>query len=186
MKKFSQNSTGSDPRETKGYDRPYVIAVASHKGGVGKTTISAALSWTFGQKNRRVVAVDGENQSGLTAICAKGDNDCFWKNVSLVRQLPPSMSRLSPRADLVLVDCPSIFDKEGQRIMELADGILLCINLDILMLRTLPRTLGVFHRLRERKPSTHILGIVVNQYQPRQIGLFQKINLVNDQLIISP
>lgn len=56
------NETGQKLRELK-----YVIAIANHKGGVGKTTTAAALSYLFVKKNDfRVLLIDADAQVNLT------------------------------------------------------------------------------------------------------------------------
>ena len=43
-----------------------VICVANHKGGVGKTTTTAALSYLFAKDGKRVLMVDADAQTNLT------------------------------------------------------------------------------------------------------------------------
>src|SRR5256885_11090225 len=45
----------------------FVYAITNHKGGVGKTTAAATLGAAFVRLGRRVLLVDLDPQSGLTA-----------------------------------------------------------------------------------------------------------------------
>ena len=45
-----------------------VICVANHKGGVGKTTTTAALSYLFSKNGKRVLMIDADAQTNLSQV----------------------------------------------------------------------------------------------------------------------
>jgi hypothetical protein len=47
---------------------PKIISIFNHKGGVGKTTTTAALGWKLASLGRRVLLVDADPQCNLTGI----------------------------------------------------------------------------------------------------------------------
>lgn len=56
----SQNATATIEPEVKGVSKTRIIAVASGKGGVGKTNISANLAITYAKLGKKVVILDAD------------------------------------------------------------------------------------------------------------------------------
>ena len=52
-----------------------VIAIANHKGGVGKTTTAAALGSIFAEEGRRTLLIDLDAQANLTASFLKEEQE---------------------------------------------------------------------------------------------------------------
>lgn len=98
------------------------------KGGVGKTTLSAVLSYLFAEDGRRVIAVDADPDANLAQAFGLSDNDIKdLKPITELKELiaertgatPGSMGgvfRLNPKVD----DIPEQF---GKRL----DGIVLLV-----------------------------------------------------------
>jgi len=58
----------------------YVIAIASHKGGVGKTTTTVNLAAALSAMGRKILAVDLDPQGGLT-VCTGIHPDSLEKTI---------------------------------------------------------------------------------------------------------
>ena len=49
-------------------DKPHIISIYNHKGGVGKTSTAAALGWKLAELNCKVLLVDADPQCNLTGF----------------------------------------------------------------------------------------------------------------------
>ena len=69
--KVSTTAMGNEMSST---GMPYRLAVASHKGGTGRTTTACAVSWLWGQNGLRVLLVDAcrTKAASMIAIDARG------------------------------------------------------------------------------------------------------------------
>lgn len=87
--------------------KPRIIAIASQKGGVGKTTTAHALGWLLARAGRRVLLVDLDPQASLSEACGIQAAGASWADV-LVNNMPPGeiIRQLGP--DLYLA--PSSID----------------------------------------------------------------------------
>ena len=60
---------------------PYVLAVASHKGGTGRTTAALALAWLWGRAGRRVTLADADPARAAGLVARGPSGECDWPNV---------------------------------------------------------------------------------------------------------
>ena len=61
---------------------PYVLAVTSHKGGTGRTTLACGLAWLWGQRGLNVCLVDADPVKAAVLVAAGPDGICPWANVT--------------------------------------------------------------------------------------------------------
>src|SRR5690606_41314724 len=62
----SSGRMASFARRAAGGERVKVVAVINHKGGVGKTTLTANLGAGFAARGQRVLRIDLDGQASLT------------------------------------------------------------------------------------------------------------------------
>jgi chromosome partitioning protein len=104
---------------------PTTIALLGRKGGVGKTAISAALSWELAAQGRRVLAVDTDPQGTLSLM---GERATEEKKVSpsIVRMgenlsAPAQLPRISEGFQFVVIDTPAKNDAVPRAALMVAD-----------------------------------------------------------------
>jgi cellulose biosynthesis protein BcsQ len=149
--------------------KAYVLAVASHKGGTGRTTTALALAWAWGRAGRDVGLVDADPSGAARLVAAGPGGRCDWTNVTLHES-----ARQAARAgrEVVVVDGPSLTDHDCWAVLGQADGVLLTCVADILTLRTLPLATEVLARGSQRATPPELHGVLLtrfrdDQYQPR-------------------
>ena len=87
---------------------PVVLTVANQKGGCGKTTTVMNLAGGLTEAGYRVLVADADPQASATRWSLESSQDALPFDVSTVRQLGGSFSRLlKVRYDVVLIDTPA-------------------------------------------------------------------------------
>ena len=82
--------------------KPYILAVASHKGGTGRTTSALTLAWALGESGHRVILIDADEQRSASALALDSRGEFNWANVEF-RTWPQSLNK-PMNADIVVID----------------------------------------------------------------------------------
>lgn len=146
---------------------PYLLAVASHKGGTGRTTTALTLAWSMGQAGQRVVFVDADPLHSASLIARAGSHACGWKNVECVNGLEAIHRNYD--CDVVVVDSPSLTDPLSRTVLARVDGIVLTCLADPLSIRTVPAAAAVIESIRSRNPKLELLGISIILYNENDL-----------------
>jgi cellulose biosynthesis protein BcsQ len=146
-----------------GMPLPYRLAVASHKGGTGRTTTACAIAWLWGQNGLKVMLVDACRTKAASMVAVDGRGSCPWKNVTFVTEMP-DYGNWEGEADVVVVDCPPLTEPESQDVLATSDGILLTCLADVLCLRTLPSSTDAVRTARQTNAALKVLGILLTHY----------------------
>jgi cellulose biosynthesis protein BcsQ len=166
----------------------YVLAVASHKGGTGRTTTALALAWHWGQTGRRVTLVDADPGRTAGLVALNTDGVCIWPNVQYRAALPaPGDSAFD--ADLVVVDCPSLLGGDARSVLWVADGALLTCVADPLSLRTVPAAVGVLVAARTANPRLELLGLAItvyNSWDSIQPPMLARLRQMHSDVLVEP
>lgn len=146
--------------------RTYVLAVASQKGGTARTTTALALAWTWGALGRAVGFVDADPSKSARLIAAGLDGRCDWDNVTL---LDTPRDAAGKNLDVVVVDGPSLGDRDCWAVLGQANGVLLTAHADLLSLRTLPVATEVLAQGNLRATPPAFLGVLLTRFRETQM-----------------
>src|SRR4051794_16250125 len=125
-------------RGVRAVDRkPYMLVLASHKGGTGRTTCALALAHLWGQAGLKVALVDADPVGAARLVALGPDDACPWEGVRFWPRWPES-SRALLGHDVVVIDAPPLTERSAQRVLRLADGVIVTCLSDPLSLRTIP------------------------------------------------
>ena len=166
---------------------PYLLAVASHKGGTGRTTAASSLAWALGQAGQRVVLVDADPVRSAGLLAVNGQGACSWKNVTFVTGIE-SIHRNHP-CDVVVVDSPSLMDPISRNVLARVDGIILTCLADPLSIRTVPAAASVIDAVRAQNPKLELLGILIGLYDDRdaiQKAMLSRLQQSHRDLLLEP
>jgi cellulose biosynthesis protein BcsQ len=143
---------------------PYRLAVASHKGGTGRTTTACSIAWLWGQNGLKVLLVDACRTKAASMVAVSARGECPWKNVVITDTMPDYTSYEIQEYDVVIVDCPPLTEPEAQEVLHVTDGILLTCLADVLCLRTLPNSTEAIRLARQHNNKLKVLGILLTHY----------------------
>jgi cellulose biosynthesis protein BcsQ len=154
--------------------RPYVLVLGSHKGGTGRTTSALALAYLWGQAGLSVALIDADPVGAAGVVAVGPDGSCRWKGVRFFARLPESLSGLAD-CDRVIIDAPPLTERPAQRVLRLADGVIVSCLADPLSLWTVPSAARAIKQARQHNPRLSLLGL--------HIAVFREHDLVQSQML---
>lgn len=109
------------------------LTVAQHKGGAGKTTLSAQLAAAFDQSGAKVLLMDVDPQGSLSDWHAERVKTLGRKNnIMLVQtqgwKMTRDMARFQKEFDYIFIDTPPHAESESSIAIRAADLVLLPIQ----------------------------------------------------------
>ena len=145
-----------------------VIAVASLKGGTGKSTIAINLAACLHNNKHRVLIVDADSQGtcrGWASIAAAADRDTP-PVVSMGSELRRDLAKVSGGFDVVVLDSPPRLGSEQRAAMLVADLVLMPVTPGPADVWALQETLTLLADARELRPEIKA-AIVMNRVNSR-------------------
>jgi cellulose biosynthesis protein BcsQ len=166
---------------------PYLLAISSHKGGTGRTTVALALAWLWGRAGLRVTLADADPVRAAGLVACPGIA-CSWPNVTYASGLPdPGDPALD--ADVVVIDCPALLDPMALGVLKRAQGVALTCLADPLSLRTVPAAAGVLASARVANPRLELLGLTLGLYMDGdelQAAMLDRVRNMHGDLLLEP
>jgi cellulose biosynthesis protein BcsQ len=166
---------------------PYILAVASHKGGTGRTTAALSLAWVLGKAGQRVMLVDADEQrsASLLALDARGQHN--WPNCEFRAGAEALDQPLA--SDVVVVDPPALTSPSVHPILERAHGIILTCLADPLSIRTVPAAATVIENAKVANPRVELLGILISIYNAQDVvqsAMLARLQQAHRELLLEP
>lgn len=167
------------------------LAFFNNKGGVGKTSLVYHLAWTYVGMGRRVLIVDLDPQSNLTAICVSEERlETLWsddKRLSIRGSVQPIMDGVGDvaPAHLELID-------DG---LALVPGDILLAEYEQRLSDAWPRTMDEdpaafrvatsFHRVIQEAARRHAADMVLIDVGPN-LGAINRAALIASDYVVTP
>lgn len=141
-----------------------ILAIASEKGGVGKSTLAASLAIHWHNQGLRVLAVDLDPQGTLqdwaaVAEANKVDGPSVIGMADNVRKTVPT---LADQHDITILDCPGRMDTRLVAALAVADYVLVPVAPGAPDAWALGRVLDKIREMQEHRPDLRA-GVVVNR-----------------------
>jgi|GEM_PF-1156815 chromosome partitioning protein len=139
------------------------LAVISHKGGTGKSTLAIHLAVQAQSEGRDTLLVDLDNQSSTVAGWASIRTDkhplAVTAQVSDITEL--QLQAIDEGFDLLILDCPPYLNDDTDLITKLADFTILPTTPRFADICTLPREIDKIHQP---------FSVVLNSCTPDSVG----------------
>ena len=168
--------------------RPYILVLGSHKGGTGRTTSALALAYLWGQAGMTVSLIDADPVGAAGMIALDLDGVCRWEGVRFFAHLPES-GRGLVGSDVVIIDAPPLTERSAQRVLRLADGVVLCCLADPLSLRTIPCAARALQQARAYNPRLALVGLqigIFHEHDALQARMLQQLRHAHGALLLEP
>jgi cellulose biosynthesis protein BcsQ len=168
--------------------RPYILVLASHKGGTGRTTCALALAYLWGQAGLNVALIDADPVGAAHAVALAPGGNCAWKQVKFFASIPDGGRGLLG-SNLILIDCPPLTEPSAQRVLRMADGVVLSVLANPLSMRTIPTAASALEHARGHNPRLNLLGLLVGIYHEQdelQTAMLHEIRQVHGNLLLEP
>jgi chromosome partitioning protein len=176
------------------------VAIANHKGGVGKTATALHLGGALAHRGHSVLLVDLDPMGGLTTLLQRKDGpDPFTEGLTpletkmeRVHLVPggPALKRaetwlahrphtvlrsllepLNASAEFILVDCPPQLDDFTKNALVAADAAVLPVSCDTQDLLSLHKLLLTAEELSRRYPTAPALVALLTKFHGEPFDL---------------
>lgn len=166
--------------------RPYILVVASQKGGTGRTTAALALAWAFGELGRAVALIDADPLGAARQVACGPSGRCQWPNVRCLAG-PAALDALKP-GELAVVDAPSLLGAGAAALLRRADGLVLTGLADPVSLRTFAAAGVAIGAAQEANANLELFGLLVGLYAPDPVqdAVLGRLRRMQPGLVLEP
>lgn len=165
--------------------QPYVLALTSHKGGTGRTSLALALASLWSRQGFRVTLVDADPSRASRLIAFDNRGECHWERFTWT---DAPLTELDPNScELVVLDAP-VLTSPGAQLLSRANGVLLTCLSDLMTLRTFPLATSLLSNLCRGQRQLEFHGLVLNRFQEGPIAsrILKELCRMEDDLVLHP
>ncbi len=131
-----------------------VVAVASGKGGTGKSTITLNLATTFSSERYRVLVIDADPQGSIARWSEMGKQQ---EPAVLVEPSPALFKKVTGATkqvyDVIFVDSPPTFKKRMRTVIRAADRLIIPATPGIADFWSTEMLLDMYLEEKEKRPK---------------------------------
>src|SRR5262245_36103425 len=141
-----------------------LLAVISHKGGVGKTTSAVLLAEELAAKGYRTLLVDADRQQGAGLLLEVGTPtgqvqatrvpglDYLGSGRATDADVAAHAAAAADHYDMGIVDTPSIDDSLARSWLQQATATLMIMQVEPLTVKTFQSAIGTLEEVRRLNP----------------------------------
>jgi len=162
--------------------------LGSHKGGTGRTTCALALAYLWGQTGVNVALIDANPSGAAHTMALVPGGKCAWKRVKFFPGIPDGGRGLLG-SNLIVIDSPPLTEPSAQRVLRMADGVVLTCLANPLSMRTIPTAASALEHARRHNPRLNLLGLLVGIYHEKdklQRAMLREMRLEHGELLLEP
>jgi cellulose biosynthesis protein BcsQ len=157
-----------------------LLAVISHKGGVGKTTSAVLLAEELAAQGYRTLLVDADRQQGAGLLLEVGTPtgevqrtrnaglDYLGSARLTDAQVAQRAAAVVDRYDMGIVDTPSLDDSMARAWLQQATAALMILQVEPLTVKTFPNALATLEGVRRLNPLIELVGLLPTMFDPTQ------------------
>lgn len=172
-----------------------VFTIATNKGGTGKTTTAAALSWAAASEGKRVLALDLDPQGnfsftmgadtqaggimdfieqgsgvqqirdGLDMVAASWEAATLQSSRGSAWRLSNALEEIRGKYDLAIIDTPPTAGELLYNALQACTGLIIPLKADIYNVQSLYQIKATAAQFEKSNPRLQITGIILTQIQ---------------------
>lgn len=176
-----------DVKASRTVAEPLILALASHKGGTGRTTTALTLAWAFGQAGHKAAFVDADEQRSASLLALDAQGRCPWPGVQFYAN--PEVLDRPIDADVVVVDPPALTAPTAASVLRHVHGVILTCLADPMSIRTVPAAAAVIECTKVENPRLELLGLLICMYRgedPVQSAMLTRMHQAHRDLLLDP
>jgi cellulose biosynthesis protein BcsQ len=153
-----------------------LLAVMSHKGGVGKTTSAVVLAEELAAKGYRTLLVDADRQQGAGLLLEVGPPtgeiqqtlvsglDYLGSGRFTETDVAAKAAAANDRYDIGIVDTPAVDDDLARSWLQQATATLMIMQVEPLTVKTFPNALTTLETVRRMNPLIELVGLLPTMF----------------------
>ena len=147
-----------------------IIAIASGKGGTGKSTITLNLAGALTSRKQRVFIVDADPQGSIARWSKSSAQDEPTIIVNPSPALDKKTRKIINRHDLILFDAPPTFKRRMRSLLDVADRLIIPVAPGMADFWSTQKLIDMYLDAREKRPKLDARLLISRMDRRTRIG----------------